>query len=79
LLAAGSAVLRFKKQLVLERRLLAERLTEEGGQGKRGFAVEELEEEEEEEEEKDKFRTRRTGVRFMFLYFGATTCTEKEN
>jgi hypothetical protein len=78
LLAAGSAVLRFKKQPVLEKRLLAERLTEEGGQGKRGFAVEELEEEEE-EEEKDQFRTRRTGVRFMFLYFGATTCTEKEN
>jgi hypothetical protein len=51
LLAAGSAVLRVKEQLVLERRLLAERLTEEGGQGKRGFAVEELEEEEEEEEE----------------------------
>jgi hypothetical protein len=57
LLAAGSAVLRVKEQLVLERRLLAERLTEEGGQGKRGFAVEELEEEE--EEEKEKFRTRR--------------------
>jgi hypothetical protein len=54
---------------------LAERLTEEGGQGKRGFAVEELEE----EEEKEKFRTRRRGVRSMFLYFGGTTCTEKEN
>jgi hypothetical protein len=54
---------------------LAERLTEEGGQGKRGFAVEELEEE---EEEKEKFRTRRRVVRSMFLYFGGTTCTEKE-
>jgi hypothetical protein len=78
LLVAGSAVLRIKKQLVLETRLLAERLTEEGGQGKLGFTVEELQEEEE-EEEKEKFRTRRRGVRSMFLYFGGITCTEKGN